>query len=277
MSIIKKARSAQYPLIAEFVFNYNDGMAPLASLAGPSVDLNLKANVTDFGSKALPSGVLSGVTYVANDNASTKFFELITLPINAQVIGGELQVEVPFAGPTSASLALGDVNSGTLYLGATSLVATAFTNQPTTITNNGANPMAMTLGNATANGITAVGQTVTITGCTGAAAIFNGTFIVDAFTATSVTVTNAALTAAVTLAGTPNATFMTGRTALTIPGESTNQGGYGYVIAQGNEAALGYDLRGSLAIAGGQAATQGRVRIRVMYTIDGRANEANTI
>ena len=29
MSLIKKSRTAQYPLIAEYVFNYNDGVANL--------------------------------------------------------------------------------------------------------------------------------------------------------------------------------------------------------------------------------------------------------
>jgi hypothetical protein len=276
MPIIKRVRTGQWPLVAEFLFNYNDGMAPVPSLTGASVELNLKAGVTDFGSQVQPSGLLSGITYTANTNASTNYFEVISLPVNAQIISGEMQIEVPYVGPSTATLALGDVNSGALYLGATSLKATAFTNQPTAITNAVAGlPQQMTLTNATANGITAVGQTITISGCTGTSAAYNGTFIVDSFTATSVVVTNAALTASLTLAGTPAATFITGRVPLVIPGELTNQGGYAFTTQTGYDAAAGNDVRATMVMTGGQAATQGRVRIRFTYTIDGRANEVH--
>lgn len=272
MAIIKRTRTGQWPLIAEFVFNYNDGMAPLPLLTSPSIDLNLKSGVTDFGSQVQPAGVLSGITYTANSNASTQYFEVIALPVNAQVLSGEMQVEMPYVGPTTATLALGDVNSGALYLPATSLKATAWTNPPTGITNVG--PV-MTITNATANGITNVGQTVTISGCTGASAPYNGNFIVDSFTATSVVVTNAALSAALTLAGTPAGTFMTGRVPFNVPSELTNQGGYAFTISTGYDGAAGSDVRATLAMTGGQAATQGRVRLRFTYTIDGRANEVH--
>jgi hypothetical protein len=123
---------------------------------------------------------LSGVSYVANTNLGSTFFELMALPLGAQVIGGELQVEVPFVGPTTATLALGDSVTGALYAAATDLKTAA-------------------------------------------------------------------------------------RTALTIPAEVTG--------STATHAALGLDLRGTLAFTGGQAATQGRARVRVMYTLDGRINE----
>lgn len=277
MAIVKRTRGAQYPLLSEFIFNYNDGMAYLSALNGASVDSNPKSNVTDFGSKAQPSGLLSGVTYTANANTGANYFELMALPTNAQIIGGEMQIEVPYAGPSTATLALGDINSGALYLAATSLIATAWTNAPTGITNAGADPRVMTITNSTANGISAVGQIVTISGCTGASAAYNGTYVVDAYTATSVTVTNGNLTSALTLAGTPAGTYITPRVALTVPGQETNQGGYSYVVNQGTDAAQGYDLRATLTFSGGQAATQGRVRVRIWYTIDGRMNEAATV
>ena len=266
MSVLKRARSAQWPLIQEFVFNYNDGVYPLASLIGPQVDQLPRQGVTDLGSQASPAGLLTGNAYTANPNTGATYFDVISLPPGAQVIGGDVQIEMPYVGPGTATLALGTPNSGALYYPATTLKATAFTNQPTTLTNATAgNPTLCTMGNATANGLTALGQTITITGCTGASAAYNGTFTVDSYTATSCTFTNPNLTTALTLAGTIAATFIVGRTALLIPDELTG--------ANASGAGLGVDVRASLTFSGGQAATQGRVRVRVMYTIDGRSNE----
>ena len=281
--LIKKTRGAQYPLLAEFIFNYNDGMANLPTLTSASVDLNSTANVTDFGSKVQPTGIgsqmigqLGGPVYSASTNATSAYFEILSLSVGAQVIGGEMQIETAYAGPTSATLAIGDVNSGALYMAATSLIATA-ASAPTTITNtiNGAgNYTTQTMAVASTTGI-AIGQSYTVTGCTGAAAPYNGTFVVDSFvTNTSISVTNMNLTSALTYAGTAAATYITGRTAFSIPAEDTNQGGYGYVINTGSEASVGADVRATLTFTGGQAATQGRVRVRIWYTIDGRVNEA---
>lgn len=268
MAIIKRSRQAQYPLVAELVFNYNDGVANLASLTGLSTELAFRAGVTDLGSQAAPTGVLNGTVYTANLNTGSTFFEVLTLPAGAQVIGGDVQVEVPYAGPSTATLALGNPNSGGMYLPATSLKSTAFTNQPTALTNATAgNPSMCTMANATANGVTAIGQTITISGNTGGSAAYNGTFLVDSFSATQVTFTNPALTTPLTQAGTIAATFMAGRIALSVPDELTSP-------AVG--AALGTDIRATLAFSGGQPATAGRVRVRVMYTIDGRGHETAT-
>jgi hypothetical protein len=186
MAVIRRTRGAQYPLVAEYVFNYNDGQAPLSALAGASVESNPKANVTDFGSQVQPNGLLSGVTYVAS-TAGTYYFEVVTLPINSQIIGGDLQVEVAYVGPLTATLALGDSTNGTLYAAATNIKAT-------------------------------------------------------------------------------------GRTALTIPAELTNYAANSNV---GTDAAAGLDVRATLVLGTG-AATAGRVRVRLMYTLDGRMNEAAT-
>jgi hypothetical protein len=271
MAIQKRARTSQYPLVAEFVFNYNDGFPVLAALNAASQDSNPRPNITDFGSKVAPVGLLSGQTYVANTNSTANYFEMISLPVGAQVIGGDVQIEAPFIGPTTATLAVADAKSGLLYTAANTLMATAFTNQPTTLTNAGADPTVCTMGNATANGITAVGQTITISGCTGASAAYNGTFLVDSYSATSVVFTNPNLTTSLTLTGTISALFGPVRTALNIPNEATAGSPSG-----AQDAAAGADLRGVLTFSGGQAATQGRVRVRVMYTIDGRANELST-
>lgn len=52
MAIAKRTRSAQYPLVADFVFNYNDGFPVLATLNAASQDTNPRPTITDFGSKA---------------------------------------------------------------------------------------------------------------------------------------------------------------------------------------------------------------------------------
>lgn len=272
MALVKRTRTAQYPLVAEFVWNYNDGFIPLSALNGDSQNDNPRATYTDFGSKAQPSGVPNGFVYVANDNASTKYFEIASLPLGAQIVGGDVQIEEPYAGPSTATLTIGDKNSGSLYLAAaTTLKATAFTNQPTTLTNAGSDPTICTMGNATANGVSAVGQTITISGCTGASAAYNGTFTVDSYTATSVVFTNPKLTTSLTLAGTIAATYSPVRAALLIPNQATAG-----LPSGAQDAAAGQDVRGTLIMSGGQAATSGRVRVRVMYTIDGRGNEVIT-
>ena len=182
MAVKNRTRGAQYPLVAEYVFNYNDGQAYLSALAGASVESNPKANVTDFGSGAQPTGMLSGVTYVAGGGGTTNYFEVLTLPIGAQVIGGDVQVEVAYVGPATATVQFGDSVTGAEYSGA-----------------------------------------------------------IDAKTAA--------------------------RTALTIPVELTGTAPI--------HAAAGLDLRMALVLGAGNASA-GRVRVRVMYTIDGRINEVST-
>jgi hypothetical protein len=187
MAVIRRTRGAQYPLVAEYVFNYNDGQAYLSALAGASVEYNLKSNVTDFGSGVQPTGLMSGISYVANTGGQTYYFEVVTLPINSQIIGGDVQVEVAYAGPATATLSLGDSSNGTLYASAVNI------------------------------------KTV-------------------------------------------------GRTALTIPAELTSYAANSNV---GADAAAGLDVRATLALGAG-AATTGRVRVRLLYTIDGRMNESGT-
>jgi hypothetical protein len=182
MPIIKRTRVAQYPLVQEFVWNFNDGVPYLSALNSPTQDANPRAIVQDFGSKVQPNGMLSGNTWQANQmSVAPTYFDMFSLPIGAQIIGGDLQIEAPYAGPSSVTLSIGDSQSAALYLTATTLMATNFTNQPTTLTNAGADPTVCTMGNAIANGITAVGQTITVAGCTGASAAYNGVFIVDSY------------------------------------------------------------------------------------------------
>lgn len=271
MPVIKRTRGAQYPLIQEFVWNYNDGVPYLDALNAVSQDSNPRPIIQDFGSKAAPTGMLSGATYQANKmSAAPSYFDMFSLPNGAQIVGGDVQIEAPYIGPSTVTLAVGDPQSAALYLTATTLKATAFTNQPTTLTNAGTDPTVCTMGNATANGITAVGQSITISGCTGASAPYNGTFIVDSYSATSVVFTNPNLTTSLTLAGTIAALFSPVRAALLIPTEASAGSPSG-----AQDASAGKDIRGTLTFGDTAAATQGRVRVRVMYTIDGRQNEAS--
>lgn len=278
MPIIRRTRSAQWPLVTEFVFNYNDGMAPLSSLTGPTVDFNPKATITDFGSGLQPSNMLSGVPYSAwpTGTGQTAYFEMIALPVNAQVIGGDVQVEIPFVGPATATLSLGDANSGTLYASAINLKASALGG--TGYSAGAHNGATVTLTVGSGHGVV-VGNIINVSGVTGAgAATYNGAYVVDAVTATTITYTSfngladAANTAA---AGAPIVTYSVGRTALNIPAQDTNMTNFGGVQVIGSDAAAGLDLRGALTLGAG-AATQGRVRVRLQYTIDGRANEIIT-
>lgn len=272
MAMIKRTRGAQYPVVQEYVFNYNDGVIPLSALNAASQDQNPRPAVTDFGSKALPSGLLSGAVYTANGmSAAPTYFEMFSLPVGAQIIGGDVTIEVPYVGPSTATLAIGDPQSSALYFTAATLKATAFTNQPTTLTNAGADPTICTMGNATANGVSAVGQTITVAGCTGASAAYNGVFTVDSYSATSVVFTNPNLTASLTLAGTIAATFAPVRAALLIPSVESAGSPSGPQDAQ-----RGSDIRGTLTFGDTAAATAGRVRVRVMFTIDGRSHEVYT-
>lgn len=79
MALLKGNRSAQYPLVAEFAFNYNDTM----------VDIN--GATKTFGS-AFGDGSI---------------FEVIGLPVGAVIIGGEVIVETAWAGSTAATVTVG--------------------------------------------------------------------------------------------------------------------------------------------------------------------------
>lgn len=271
MAVLKRTRAAQYPLVQEFVFNYNDGVPYLSALNAATQDSAIRATVQDLGSKASPSGLLNGSVYQANVmSAAPTYFDMFSLPAGAQVIGGDVQIENPYAGPSTVTLAVGDLQSSALYFTAATLKATVFTNAPTTLTNAGTDPTICTMGNATANGVTAVGQTIVVSGCTGASAAYNGTFTVDSYSATSVVFTNPNLTTSLTLAGTLAAYFSPVRAALLIPCISSAGN-----VSGAQDASKGVDIRGTLTFGDTTAATAGRVRVKVMYVIADRQMEAS--
>jgi hypothetical protein len=95
MAKLIATRAAQYPLIAEFVFNFNDTM----------VDVN---GVTKtFGSVYTDAGT----------------FEVIPLPPGAIIQGGELIVETAGVGPTAYTVSVGTSASATALLAATSVLS----------------------------------------------------------------------------------------------------------------------------------------------------------
>lgn len=177
MAVTRRSRGAQYPLVQEYVFNYNDGAAYLSALNGASVQLDPKATITDFGSGAQPTGMPNGVSYVASGGGTTRYYEIFSLPVGAQVIGGDIHVESAYAGPATATISLGNSAAGTLYANAVDMKTAA-------------------------------------------------------------------------------------RTALTLP------------IDTGSGASTGADVRATIALGAGNA-TQGTVRLRVMYTMRNRVNEIN--
>lgn len=91
MAILKKTRGAQYPLVAEFTFNYGDTMVNSASVS------------KDFG-----------LTTVAETNS----FEIINLPYNAVVVGGDVVTETAFDAATY-TITVGDSTTANRYLTST--------------------------------------------------------------------------------------------------------------------------------------------------------------
>lgn len=113
MSKLLATRTAQMPLYAEFVFNFNDW-------ATDSVDGVKKT----FGSTALladPAGSVTGLT------AGTGIvLDCINMPLGAVITGGELIVETAFVGiGAAASLTLGIAGDTAALLAAFDLDAAA--------------------------------------------------------------------------------------------------------------------------------------------------------
>lgn len=141
------ARTVQYPMIAEFVFDWNDWVVDSADGAkktfGSTVALSKDPN---------ESGLTGPV-------ANTITFDCIPLPPGAVLCGGELIIEVAGVGPTAYTLTLGIAGSLTTVLGSTSLLAAASTRTALLLTSalqhasGGANlraTVAYTVANATA-------------------------------------------------------------------------------------------------------------------------------
>lgn len=93
MAKLIATRGAQYPLVSEFTFNFDDTM----------VDIN--GALKDF--KTVGSTVV----------------DAINLPTGAIVIGGEVVTETAVGGSTAYNVSVGDSGNATRYLSATDRVA----------------------------------------------------------------------------------------------------------------------------------------------------------
>lgn len=126
MALLKATRTAQRPLVAEFVFNFNDTM----------VDVN---GVTKtFGSNFNDAGT----------------FDVVPLPVGAIIVGGELIVETAGAGPTAYTVSVGNSSSATAYLAATSILSagrTALTGLGFNSTANGGGSVRIAIASTVAN------------------------------------------------------------------------------------------------------------------------------
>lgn len=109
------SRTAQYPLVAQFIANFNNWVAD-------SVDLGAKTlgSTVALATDPTQAGLVGPV-------ANTVVFDCLPLPNGAVVTGGELIVDVAYVGPTAATISLGIASATTDLLNAVSLLATGRT------------------------------------------------------------------------------------------------------------------------------------------------------
>ena len=100
MSLLKTKRTAQYPLVAEFTWNFDDTM------------VNTAGNEVNFGSSNLGGAAGS--------------FVVIPLPANAVVVGGDVTIETAFD-TAGYDLTVGDTTTANRYLASTDLKAASRT------------------------------------------------------------------------------------------------------------------------------------------------------
>lgn len=141
-------RFAQTVLVAEFSFGHNDWVIDSAD----GVKRTLGSTVALSRDPLEP-----GLTGAA---AATVVFDALPLPGGVVLVGGELIVETPYAGPTAATVSLGIAGNTAALLNASNLMAAAGTRTALTLTTtplisnaSGANlraTIAYTVANATA-------------------------------------------------------------------------------------------------------------------------------
>lgn len=126
MATLIKNRGLQYPLEALFEFDIASGDVMVAT---------------------------NGVSQTFK--ATTGVFDVVALPVNSQVIGGDLTVETVSNDSGTATLSVGDSGSATRYLGATSIKSAARTALvPTGFMNSSGLDIRITLANATGDATT---------------------------------------------------------------------------------------------------------------------------
>ena len=141
------SRSAQYPLVAEFAFDFNDWLVDYVDLTKKTL-----GSTVALSKDPLEVGLTGPV-------ANTIVFDCIPLPVGAVIVGGELIVEAAVTGSTAATILLGIAGATSSLLGSTSLMAAANTRTPLLLTsalqsaaagNNVRATIAYTVANATA-------------------------------------------------------------------------------------------------------------------------------
>jgi hypothetical protein len=90
MAKLIASRGSQWPLVAEFVFNFDDTM------------LDINGALKDFKSFAASTVV-----------------DTIKLPVNAVIISGEVVTETAITGSTAYNVSVGDATNTARYLGVT--------------------------------------------------------------------------------------------------------------------------------------------------------------
>lgn len=93
MAKLNATRGLQYPLVAEFTFNFDDTMVDTADV------------LKDF------------------KTVGTTVVDAINMPNGAVVMGGEVVTETAISGSTAYNVSVGDSGSATRYLGVTDRVA----------------------------------------------------------------------------------------------------------------------------------------------------------
>jgi hypothetical protein len=135
MSLLTKTRTAQWPLVAEFTFNFNDTMIPVSggtAIAGTTA--------VDFGAT----------------NIAATVFDLINLPPNAVIVGGDWVTETAFDTATY-TIVIGDSTTADRYLasadkkglGRTALTLTGYVSDGGTVRLGVTNADVCTTGKAT--------------------------------------------------------------------------------------------------------------------------------
>ena len=127
MAALQSVRSAQRLMMAEAIINIATG-----DTLKTSVGNTISGAVADAYGKA-PGFVVVPQAVGLFQAGVTQVYDLINLPLNAVVMGGEVYVQTAFVGPTAATLSLGDagdsVNAAlaTRYANAINLLATGRT------------------------------------------------------------------------------------------------------------------------------------------------------
>ncbi|WP_018609496.1 hypothetical protein [Uliginosibacterium gangwonense] len=122
MSQLKKARAAQWPLVSEFTFSFDDTISDVSGV--------MRSFGANFADQAIA--------------------EIINLPEAAVVIGGEIVVETAGAGPTAYTVSLGDSAMPNRYAAAVDLKTAGRT--PLTLTGyRSSENLRLTIGSTVAN------------------------------------------------------------------------------------------------------------------------------